>query len=92
MSTRLIGLQAASFLFLFLERKICHSPFDCRQTVNIMGQYVSSIIDGVEDNEQKEKLANDTLNMMLELGNQQIELFKSMVTYVSCILLTCESS
>lgn len=45
-----------------------------------MGAMVSSVIDSIENDEQKQKLANDALNQMEELGNQQVESFLLAVT------------
>ncbi|GFG16101.1 hypothetical protein IFM5058_07790 [Aspergillus udagawae] len=48
-----------------------------------MGQMVSSVIDSIQNDTEKQKLANDALNQMEELGNQQVESFMLAVT--SCI-------
>lgn len=45
-----------------------------------MGQMVSSVIDSIQNDEEKQKLANDALNQMEELGNQQIEALLLSVT------------
>lgn len=45
-----------------------------------MGQMVSGVIDSIENDEQKQKLAADALNQMEELGNQQVDSFMLAVT------------
>ncbi|KAJ5319834.1 hypothetical protein N7508_000117 [Penicillium antarcticum] len=45
-----------------------------------MGQMVSSVIDSIQNDAEKQKLANDALNQMEELGNQQVESFLLAVT------------
>ncbi|GFF87424.1 hypothetical protein IFM53868_05141 [Aspergillus udagawae] len=45
-----------------------------------MGQMVSSVIDSIQNDTEKQKLANDALNQMEELGNQQVESFMLAVT------------
>jgi hypothetical protein len=45
-----------------------------------MGQMVSSVIDSIQSDAEKQKLANDALNQMEELGNQQVESFMLAVT------------
>lgn len=46
----------------------------------IMGQMVSSAIESIQDDSQKQQLANDALNQMQELGHQQINSFMHDVT------------
>jgi hypothetical protein len=45
-----------------------------------MGQMVSSVIESLQDDAEKQKLANDALNQMEELGTQQVESFLLAVT------------
>ncbi|GFF56708.1 hypothetical protein IFM46972_10585 [Aspergillus udagawae] len=45
-----------------------------------MGQMVSSVIDSIQNDAEKQRLANDALNQMEELGNQQVESFMLAVT------------
>lgn len=45
-----------------------------------MGQMVSSVIESVQNDAEKQKLANDALTQMQELGNQLVESFMLAVT------------
>lgn len=45
-----------------------------------MGQMVSSAIEGIQNDTEKQQLANDALNQMQELGHQQIYSFMHDVT------------
>jgi hypothetical protein len=45
-----------------------------------MGQMVSSVIESLQDDAEKQNLANDALNQMEELGTQQVESFLLAVT------------
>lgn len=45
-----------------------------------MGQMVSTAIESVQADSQKQQLANDALNQMQELGHQQINSFMHDVT------------
>lgn len=48
-----------------------------------MGQSVSSTIDALENNAQKEKLANDAMNSLIELAKMQVREFELAVRSTS---------
>ncbi|KAF8536325.1 hypothetical protein BDD12DRAFT_890546 [Trichophaea hybrida] len=41
-----------------------------------MGQQISALVDSIENDEEKEKLANDALNSLVEISKVQINAFK----------------
>ncbi|KAJ5082369.1 hypothetical protein N7532_011412 [Penicillium argentinense] len=45
-----------------------------------MGQQISSAIDSIQNDTEKQQLANDALNQMQELGHQQVNSFMNDVT------------
>ncbi|KAG9254541.1 uncharacterized protein F5Z01DRAFT_687370 [Emericellopsis atlantica] len=45
-----------------------------------MGQMISGLIDSVDHDEEKQKLASDALTQMQEMGQQQIDYFQQFIT------------
>ncbi|CAG5150664.1 uncharacterized protein ALTATR162_LOCUS2735 [Alternaria atra] len=45
-----------------------------------MGQMISGLVNSLQNEEEKQKLADDAPNMMMEVGKRQVEAFKLKIT------------